>query len=64
MLSNPRHTVLGDFGQNHGLGSHMQIVSMLPTTHFGLLVDIDSNHPPLVSDSSKTIAMVGMAKQD
>ena len=33
----------------------MQIDSMLPTTPFGLLVDIGSNHLPLASDSSKTI---------
>ena len=33
----------------------MQIDSMLPTTPFGLLVDIDSNYLPLVSDSSKMI---------
>ena len=37
------------------LVGHMQIDSMLPTTPFGLLVDIDSNRLPLASDSSKMI---------
>ena len=37
------------------LVGRMQIDSTLPTTPFGLLVDIDSNHLPLASDSSKTI---------
>ena len=34
---------------------HMQIDSMFPTTPFGLLDDIDSNHLSLAPDSSKMI---------
>ena len=49
------------------LAGHMQIDSMLPTTPFGLLVDIDSNHLPLASNSLKRsgeVPVVGVAEQD
>ena len=64
---NPGHAVLGDFGQNHGLGRSYanRFYASRLTTPFSLLVDIDSNHLhlcPIHRNQSGKVPVVGMAK--
>ena len=55
---NPGHAVLGECGQNHGYGRSYAKKFYTFCNFLCLRVEIDSNHPPVVSDSSETIGEV------